>query len=243
MPTASELERSHLERRLPGRRLSVATSSDGAVWSVEVAYTEKQGARTWTTRAVVADDGEADLLALQTTCAGPPSGPLVIAPPRLLGAWVERLALEDGGVPVVTQPRMVDTREQLDSFCDHVLSAQRTLPVIALTNKPNSRYYGVDPRCVAEAVRGLAHVACLTPELATSAGERLGPKLVPVPGVPRLYGPGFSPLALPREHPLVRPPAVATDSGAADPGALRRMLCQRVCAISVSASAGHLPRP
>ena len=242
MPTAAELERSHFERRLPGRRLSLATSGDGSVWSVEVAYSEKHGSRTWTTRAVVADTGVADVLGLQTACSGPAAGPLVIAPPKLLGSWVERLALEDGGIDVVGEPRMVDTPEQLASFCDHVLSGQRGLPVIALANKPNSRYYWVDPRGVSEAVRGIAHVVCLTPELAASAGDRLGPKLVPLPGVPRIYAPHFSPAASPKDHPLVRPPAVAPESMVEDPGALRRLLCQRVCAISVVAgSRGLLP--
>ena len=235
MPTASELERSQLERRLPGRRLSVATSSDGSLWSAEVTYQEKQGARAWTTRAVVADTGHADVMALQTACSGPTAGPLVIAPPKLLGAWVERLALEDGGVDVVGEPRMVGTPEQLASFCDHVLSDRRALPVIALTNKPNSRYYGVDPRGVSEAVRGLAHVVCLTPELAASAGDRLGAKLLPLPGIPRIYAPRFSAGASPGDHPSIRPSATVDD-----PGALRRLLSQRVCAISVASGTGDL---
>ena len=235
MPVASDLERSHLERRLPGRRLTVATDAEGAVWSVEVAYSEKDGTRTWTTRAIVADTGDADVMALQTACSGATSGPLVIAPPKLLGAWVERLDLEDGGVAVLGEPRMVSAADQLEAFCDHVLSARRALPVIALTNKPNSRYYGVDPRGVAEAVRGLAHVACLTPELATAAADRLGAKLVPVPGVPRIYAPNFDPAAVPKDHPLMRLSPASLAAKADDPGALRRLICQRVCNMSVSA--------
>jgi hypothetical protein len=234
MPVASDLERSHLERRLPGRRLTVATDSDGAVWSAEVAYSEKDGTRTWTTRAVVADTGDADVLALQTACSGATSGPLVIAPPRLLGEWVERLELEDGGIAVIGEPRMVTEPDQLAAFCDHVLSSRRTLPVVALTNKPNSRYYGVDPRGVAEAVRGLAHVACLTPELAAAAAERLGARLVPVPGVPRIYAPNFDPAAAPKDHPLMRLSPAALAAKADDPGALRRLICARICNMSVS---------
>ena len=213
----------------------MATDAEGAVWSVEVAYSEKDGTRTWTTRAIVADTGDADVMALQTACSGATSGPLVIAPPKLLGAWVERLDLEDGGVAVLGEPRMVSAADQLEAFCDHVLSARRALPVIALTNKPNSRYYGVDPRGVAEAVRGLAHVACLTPELATAAADRLGAKLVPVPGVPRIYAPNFDPAAVPKDHPLMRLSPASLAAKADDPGALRRLICQRVCNMSVSA--------
>ena len=111
---------------------------------------------------------------------------------------------------------------------------QRALPVIALTNKPNFHYYGVDPRGLSEAVRGVAHVVCLTPELAADASQRLGKILVPVPGAPRIYGMNFSPAASPKDHPIIRPPVAVMAGKANDPGALRRLLCQRVCAISVS---------
>lgn len=238
MPSASELEGSHFERRLPGHRLSLATNADGSAWTVEVAVSEKNGTRTWTTQAVVTDTGDADIMAVQTACSNA-STPIVIAPPKLLSAWVERLDLEDGGVAVVGEPRMVGDQEQLEAFCDHVLLDKRALPVIALTNKPNSRYYGVDPRGLSEAVRGLAHVVCLTPELAAGASGRLGKNLVPVPGIPRIYRPNFSPAALPKDHPLVRPPPAETPAKGSDPGAMRRLLCQRVCAISVSAGTSN----
>ncbi|NPC58726.1 hypothetical protein [Caenimonas soli] len=231
IPSASELESSALERRCPGQRLLLTTNADGSAWMLEVAYSEKNSRRTWTTRATVTDTGEADLMTLQTACSNLDSAPAVIAPPKLLGAWVERLDLEDGGVAVVGEPRMVGDPMQLDAFCDHVLLDQRALPVIALTNKANSHYYGVDPRGLSEAVRGVAHVVCLTPELAADASQRLGKNLVPVPGAPRIYGMHFSPAASPKDHPVIRPPVVAK---AQDPGALRRLLCQRVCAISVS---------
>ena len=237
MPSAAELERSHIDIRLPGRRLSVATDADGSLWRLEVAYGEKDGTRSWITRALVADTGEADVLALQTACSNLGSGPTVIAPPRLLGSWVQRLDLEDGGVAVVGEPRMVGDAEGLATFCDHLLSAERALPVIALTNKPNSRYYGVDPRGLAEAVRGLAHVACLTPALAAGAAVRLGKHLAPLPGVPRIYGPGFSPAAASSEHPLMRAPTGSPAHPVVDPNASRRMLCQKVCAMSAASTA------
>ncbi|MDB5870606.1 MAG: hypothetical protein JWQ07_48 [Ramlibacter sp.] len=236
LPSAAELESDRIEVNLPGRRLSVSTNGDGSLWTLEVAYSERNGARAWITRAVVADTGEADVMAIQTACSDLAAGPTVIAPPKLLGSWVERLELEDGGVTVMGEPRFVQDEEGLAAFCEHVLSQERTLPVIALTNKPNSRFYGVDPRGVAEAVRGLAHVVCLTPELATEAGGRLGKNLVPVPGVPRIYGPNFSPDAVPKDHPLMRSPAASGAQTASDPGASRRLLCQRVCAMSANSS-------
>ena len=237
LPSAAELESDQIEVSLPGRRLTVSSNGDGSVWTLEVAYSERTGTRSWITRAVVADTGEADVMAVQTACTDLATGPAVIAPPKLLGSWVHRLELEDGGVAVMGEPRLVSDQEGLVAFCGHVLSDERTLPVIALTNKPNSRYYGVDPRGLSESVRGLAHVVCLTPELATDAGGRLGKRLVPVPGVPRIYGPNFSPDAAPKDHPLIRKSAGSAAQPADDPGASRRLLCQRVCAMSAGSSA------
>lgn len=237
MPSASELERAQIQIRLADRSLTVSTDEDGAVWMLEVAHGDKNAARSWITRVLVADTGEADVMALQTACTDLAAGPTVIAPPRLLSAWVDRLDLEDGGLAVAGEPRPVSDPAQLAAFCDHVLSADRALPVIALTNKPKSRYYGVDPRGLAEAVRGLAHVACLTPEIAMEAGARLGMKLAPVPGVPRIYASNFSPAASSKQHPLIRmlnPPA--TPAGT-DPSALRRLVCRKVCLLSTQSTA------
>ena len=239
MPPASDLEKGHLERLLPGRKLSVSANGDGSVWTLEVAYSERDSTRSWITRALVADTGDGDVVGLQTTCLDVnPAPPSVVAPPSLLGAWVERLDLEDGGVAVLSEPRMVGDQEQLKAFCDHVLSDKRTLPVIALANKPNSRYYGVDPRGVAQAVRGLAHVACIAPDLVSDVTDRFGKNLGPVQGAARIYRPGFTEPAIPKDNPLIRDPTAPSAQQANDPGGFRRLVCRRVCAMSVSSANG-----
>lgn len=229
MPSATDMENVHFERSLPGQQLSVSTSADGSVWTLAVAHNERGGARTWMTRAMVADTGDADVMALQTSCSDVPNSPLVVAPPRLLGAWVERLELQDGGVAVLGEARDVNDPAQLAAFCDHLLSAERQLPVIALTTSVRSRFYGVDPRGLAEAVRGLAHVACLAPDVASAVAARFGTDFGVVHGAARIYAAGFNPDAFPQDHPLIRD----TSSRAQDPGAFRRLLCQKVCALSV----------
>ena len=235
LPSPSEMERGHFECAVPGQELLVKTSSDGSVWTLAVAYNERRGTRTWMTRAVVADAGEADLMGLETSCTDVPDAPLVVAPPRLLGNWVECLQLEDGSVAVLGAPREVNDQVQLAAFCKHVLSGERRLPVIALANKPNSRFYGVDPRGLAEAVRGLAHVACLTPEMALDVAQQLGHEFGIVPGAARIYAPGFDTSSQPSGHPLVRDNR-ATGPRSEDAGAFRRLLCQKVCALSVFAA-------
>ena len=230
MPPYTDLDNAHYERSLPGQELMVSTSGDGTVWTLAIAHSERTGARTWMTRATVADTGDADVMALQTSCSDVPNAPLVVAPPKLLGAWVERLELRDGGLAVLGEARDVHDASHLDAFCKHVLSRERQLPVIALTTSLRSRFYGVDPRGLAEAVRGLAHVACLAPEVASEVVLRFGKDFGLVHGAARIYTAGFNPDAFVQDHPLIRDSSVR----ATDPGAFRRLLCQKVCAMSVS---------
>jgi hypothetical protein len=241
VPSLAERERSTFTCALPGRRLSLANSADGAAWMLEVAHSERDNSRTWTTTALVADTGDADLVAVQTSCTDLPSA-RAVAPPKVLGHWVQRLAFEDAGWAVEGEPRLVQDDEQLDAFCAHVLQRGRTLPVIALANKPGTRYYGIDPRGLAESVRGLAHVACVAPDAVAEIAHRFGRRFAPVAGAVRLYVPGFTAEDEARDHPLIRqvqPPKDAGDGDApADHAAFRRYVCRRVCAVSVGAHGG-----
>ncbi len=54
-----------------------------------------------------------------------------------------------------------------------------------------------------------------------------------VHGAARIYGAGFAPGADPRDHPLVRDGSPRGE----DPGAFRRLLCRKVCAMSVITNA------
>jgi hypothetical protein len=233
MPPRSQLESGAVKCVLPGRRLTAVASEDGSAWTLEVSYSERDGGITWTTRTVVADLGNADVVAVETSCVRPP-GPRRIAPPRVLGRWVQRLQLDDAGVAVRGEPRTVADDDQLALLCDHLLAADRVLPVIMLTNKANSRYYGVDPRGLAEAVCGLAHVVCLSPEAVAAFAERFGRRLAPAPAAVRIYMPGFVDSAASRDHPLIRVAAgLIPGESAPDAGAFRRFVCQRVCELSV----------
>lgn len=53
-------------------------------------------------------------------------------------------------------------------------------------------YYGVDPRVLAEALRGLAHVACLAAPAIRRFTAETGRSLAPVPGSVRIYLPADS---------------------------------------------------
>jgi hypothetical protein len=233
MPPRPKLDSGEVKRMLPGRQLHASTSEDGSAWKLEVSYSERDASTTWTTRAVVADLGDADVVAVQISCAHA-AGPRRIAPLRVLARWVHRLRLEDAGIAVQGGPRTVESDADLAALVDHLLSPDRMLPIIVLASKGTSRYYGVDPRGLAEAVCGLAHVVCLPPGPVLAFAERFGRSLAPLGAAVRIYMPGFQPTAASRDHPFIRP-ATAHGESAAEDGAFRRFVCKRVCELSVLA--------
>ncbi|MCB2003413.1 MAG: hypothetical protein KDH93_00270 [Rhodoferax sp.] len=231
LPSAAGMDSDHYARSAPGQKLVAASQAHGG-WAMTVAYDERHGSRTWVTHVEIGRADGAPTLSIQTGCTAQVDTPLVVAPPRLLGSWVERLELVDGPVGVISEPRTVSDPEQLENFLAHVSSTRRTLPIIALANRPGTRFFGVDPAGLAMAVRGLAHVACLSPEVSDAVAERLGPHLGVVAGAARIYGAGVPIAASSRQHPLVRNHH-AGGSSPANAGAFRRQLCQRICALSV----------
>lgn len=237
LPSASDMDRSSFTRSMPGQELLVSTNADASVWSLSVAHTQRASSRTWMTRVQVIDNGAADELRLQTACTDIPESPLVVAPPRLLSDWVDALDLQDAGLAVQGAPREVVDHWQLDALCKHLLSNERKLPVIALVNRPQTHYYGVDPQGLAENLRGLAHVACIAPHLEAEMASRFGYELGVEQGAARIYTAGFSPNADRRAHPLVRDASPRGAERKADPGAFRRLLRRKICALSVEAVA------
>jgi hypothetical protein len=248
LPSEAQMALVSFERALPGQELLVRTSGnepDGpSTWSLSVAHTQRASVptqrastRTWMTRVQVIDTGTTDELHLQTACTDIPESPLVVAPPRLLSDWVEALDLQDGGLAVQGSPREVVDRWQLDALCTHLLCTERKLPVIALVNRPQTHYYGVDPQGLAENLRGLAHVACIASHLEADILSRLGCELGVEQGAARIYTAGFSPNADRRAHPLVRDASPRGEQRKEDPGAFRRLLCRKICALSVEAVA------
>lgn len=232
-PSLDEMEAAHHECKLPGLELAMVSRDDGSDWTLSVAQAERHSDRIWFTRTRVHDAGDADWVGLETACTELDHAPHVIAPPRLLGLWVQRLELEDAGLPVIGEARFVEDDAQFEAFCAHLLAPQRGLPVIVLSNNPHSRFFGVDPRGLAEAARGLAHVTCLSPWLAPELARRFGPAFGAASGAARVFRPGFGIDDAPDHHPLLRELRSAGENRGADPGAFRRQLCRRICAMSV----------
>lgn len=225
-----------------GAQLQAGSSNNGQTWHLAVAHREKDGGRTWLTRADVGTqkgpDGDMDVFSVVTACTPLDEAPRVLAPPGVLQLWVDRLGLDDGGMDIVGEARDVADDDQLDAFYQHVLSPQRRLPIVALCHQPRSLYYGVDPQALATAVRGVAHVACLTPQTSADVRLRWGADLAPVAGAARVYPPGLhvsitTPQAGLALAPLWCDPRPPGTPRSAEPGAYRRWLCKKLCAGSL----------
>ena len=223
------------ESSAPGQALSVVGEAGSANWTVSIASTDPKSGRAWMTSVKVADAGDADVMDIQTSCTDRPDVPLVVAPPSVLRLLVRNLDLDDGGVPIIGEARAVEDREQAQGFCEHVRSSTRTLPIIALASKPDSNYYGVDPAHLAEALSGLAHVACVGSPVLAEVANLLDPGIAPVAGAAQIYEPPFNALTPKDRHSLVRQSRRA-GTGSIDGGHLKRMLIQRACALSARAS-------
>lgn len=235
VPAQGEIDADHMERALPGQALLVSTSQDGRSWTLSVAHGERHGSRTWATEAIVSDTGSADRLTVRTACSDLGQLPPVVAPPRLLGTWVERLDLDDAGLPVLAEPRIVNHPTQLEAFFEQVLSRGRQLPVIALASRPRSQFYGIDPRALAQAVRGIAHVTCIPAAMAPEVARTLGEPFGVAHGAARLFAAGFHPDDAAREHPLLRSPRADPADPESAPGSFRKTVCRVACALSVRA--------
>ncbi len=240
----------HVRVVQPGTELLAGSSDNGRTWCLTMAHRERDGGRTWMTRAQVSTQtgaaGDVDVFSVVTACTAMDEAPRVLAPPGVLQLWVDRLGLDDAGLAIAGEAREVSDDDQLNAFFQHVLSPQRRLPILALCHQPRSRYYGVDPQALATAVRGVAHVACLTTQTCAEVRLRWGAELAPVAGAARLYPPGFSlgmSTAQPAAElaPLWRDPRPPGTPRAVEPGAYRRWLCKQLCAWSVSAQPSSRP--
>ena len=91
-------------------------------------------------------------------------------------------------------------------------------------------------------MRGLAHVICLDPRIALEVADRMGPRLGIVPGAARIYSANVPIVESAQNHPLVRNTR-AVGNAQDSAGAFRRLLCQRICAISVRGRNATPSRP
>lgn len=192
-----------------GLRIAATSNSDGTIWAFRSEHLDSRESRTWVTEALVADLGPTDALGVRNSCSTLSGEPIPPTSPRFLHDFIARHSLIDAGMPVTATSHFVADSETLHKFLSLLFSTDRSLPVIALTQLPDTISYAIDPARLARDTQGLAHVFCLPPAMTFGLSDHVGKTLSVFHGAVRTYYPGFSLSSDPWQHHLVFPQRIA----------------------------------
>lgn len=220
-----------------GLRIAATSNSDGTIWAFRSEHLDGREARTWVTEALVADLGQTDVLGVRNSCSTLSGEPIPSTSPRFLRDFIAHHSLVDAGMPVTATSHFVADSEALHKFLSLLLSTDRSLPVIALTQLPETTSYAIDPARLARDTQGLAHVVCLPPAVTFGLSDYLGKTLSAFHGAVRTYYPGFSVSSDPWQHHLVFPQRIAewSDDYGAGAEAFEQFLSRQLHMFSVGA--------
>lgn len=187
-----------------GLRIAATSNADGTLWAFR---SEHQGdqSRNWVTEAVIADLGHVDALGVRNSCSTLSTEPIPVASPRFLRDLVAHHELSDAGFPVSAVSHFVADADSFELFLKLLLSPDRSLPVVVLTQLHDTDSYAINPAKLAKDTQGLAHVFCILPKATFELSDQLGRRLSVFDGAVRTYYPGFSEDSDPWQHHLVFP--------------------------------------
>jgi len=149
---------------------------------------------------------------------------------------VAQHALVDGGVDVTATPRYVTDDDAFKQCTSLMLSPERQLPVVVLSQLPANTEFAIDPSKLARNVQGLAHVICLPFAMTFKLSDRVGKPLSVFQGAIRTYYPGFSKDSDPRHHHLIFAERISewADEGGTGPTAFEQFLSRQLHLYSVA---------
>lgn len=219
-----------------GLRIAATSNTDGTLWAFR---SEHLGdlSRNWVTEAVIADLGVVDGLGVRNSCSTLGSDPVPTSSPRFLRDFVASHNLLDAEFPVKAASHLVADGASFEEFLGLLLSPDRVLPIVVLTQLPDTTDYAINPTKLARDTQGLAHVFCMLPNATFDLTDRLGRKLSVFDGAVRTYYPGFSEEADPWQHHLVFPQRIGEWIGeeATGPDAFERFISEQLHFFSVNA--------
>jgi hypothetical protein len=176
---------------------------DEYVWAFKRIGADDSG-RLWETCILILGGRDHDLLTVRTGFVGSTPATPCTAQPEFLYSLVEHLPFEDGGYPLITQPRQVFSLAAFNNFRDHLFNRRRTLPILAVASAEKSQVDAppaASPAVLARALCGVAHVVSLGEVGASRLENCLGPRMAVRAGQARLFMPGFADDADPDMHP------------------------------------------
>lgn len=224
-----------------GLRIAATSNLDGTLWAFRSEHlgNDRNESRTWVTEAVVADLGPTDAFGVRNSCSTLSGEAIPASSPRFLRDFVAHHSLVDGGVSVSAVSHFVEDMNSFTRFIALLLSSDRSLPIVVLTQLPHSTDYALDPAKLAKDTQGLAHVFCLSPAMTFGLSDRVGKTLSVFHGAIRTYYPQFSVESDPWQHHLVFPQRIAewNDEGGIGPVAFEQFLSRQLHSYSVGTPA------
>lgn len=232
---AAAYEGHAFEHDQAGLRIAATSSADGSLWAFRSEHLDTQVARVWVTEAIVASLGQTDTFGVRNSCSILTKDPIPVSSPRFLKDFVSHHDLVDAGVSVTGTHYFIDDSSCMDYLVNLLTAPERMLPVIVLSQLPNSSFYAVDPKHLARDVQGLAHVFCVPPAMTFELSARVGKPLSVFNGAVRTYQPGFSTDDDPWQHHLVLPQRISewSDEFGVGAGGFEQFLTRQIHAFSV----------
>lgn len=194
-----------------GLRIAATSNIDSTLWAFRSEHlgNDSNESRTWVTEALIADLGPTDALGVRNSCSTLSGEDIPSSSPRFLRDFLAHHSLVDAGVSVSAVSHFVEDTISFNRFMSLLLSPDRLLPIVVLTQLPHSNEYALDPAKLAKDTQGLAHVFCLPSAMTFGLSDQVGKTLSVFYGAVRTYYPGFSVEANPWQHHLVFPQRIA----------------------------------
>jgi hypothetical protein len=135
--------------------------------------------------------------------------------PAPIKSLIRNNQMVDAGAPVTSHPLEADHDDSFEDFLDLLLSRERKLPLVLLTERRGARApsYLISPEKCAQVLQGFAHVVALPEEQSFWLCDELGKAVGAFGGAIRTYMPGFHAEANPFDHPLFLPERIEQHSG------------------------------
>ncbi|MCX7155215.1 MAG: hypothetical protein NTW45_02060 [Rhodocyclales bacterium] len=224
-----------------GLRIAATNNLDNTLWAFRSEHlgSDSNESRTWVTEALVADLGPTDAFGVRNSCSTLTGEFIPASSPRFLRDFVAHHSLVDGGISVSAKPHFIGDMNSFNLFMALLLSADRSLSIVVLTQLPNSTDYALDPVKLARDTQGLVHVFCLPPAMTFWLSDHVGKALSVFYGAVRTYYPRFSVESDPWQHHLVFPQRIAewSDETGTGPAAFEQFLSRQLHSFSVSTPA------
>jgi hypothetical protein len=169
----------------PGVKFGVATNDK--IWVAKVEHSDREiRDRYWTTEVCVVEDTDFALLGVRNVCT---SGADVVdevpvSTPNFVKFFAKRIGLLDADTEISADVWRIQDEQDLDDLYDLVVSPERFLPVILVTEP-----YRINIDDFARNAVGVAHVVALPDSLSLAWTERITKEMSAYLGAIRTYNP------------------------------------------------------